>query len=205
MPENIKKHNEDMIFKQAELGFIAEKTGMRPTAVSDLCLHVAELEVVTGDDGVQKLIHTETQQNAFDAVNVFYRQNRPHWFPSAAEPDLLERCFGNRPSLTAQGELVRAIGEREAQERAAQYGTKLGTLKPGRAPDSGEPVPEKKPSTNPWSAEGNTDANGRYTAAALRRQANVCALGVPRATAIAASVGSFVGAVGPKSKRLIAR
>jgi hypothetical protein len=66
------------------------------------------------------------------------RTTKPQgWTIAGTEHDALfiEAFGGPTPNLSKQGEVVKLLGESRAAEVAAQFGTKLGTNKPGVIPE----------------------------------------------------------------------
>lgn len=118
----------------------------------------------------------------------------------------LERDAFGFGSVQARGNLVREIGEADANTRAIEWGLrnlqdyKTKGVQPGAAyePDPNSP-PEKNsgnahvPSTNPWAAESWSP---------VRQISCVKGLGIAKASELAAAAGSFVGATSPKSVNL---
>jgi hypothetical protein len=61
------------------------------------------------------------------------RRRKPHLFPRVYEPGLAEQAFGERPSFTKRGELVKQIGIEQAEKIAKSYALSgLGDTKPGQ-------------------------------------------------------------------------
>jgi hypothetical protein len=123
------------------------------------------------------------------------------WF--AARPHLLktkvlipermaEAAFGERPSLAAQGELVKRYGEDAAKECARRWKTAIGSVRPGRHPDSTDSAPVKAvqrdsdreaPNKNPWHPRWN----GKDRLAA--QKSIIVSLGTKVAASLAKSAG----------------
>lgn len=122
------------------------------------------------------------------------KTNKPHRWASEDDSELFIRAFA-QGNLSAQGLVVRKLGETAAQKIAEQFGTSLGATKPGIVPENyRNKIPDHdhaRPSTNPWSAHpSNLDHLGRYSARAITSQANVVKnLGEQKAAAIAAAAG----------------
>jgi hypothetical protein len=177
----------DYAFKSLGLESTAEKVGMRPEAVDDLLLHIPEFSVMQGEDGVRTLIHAESGLSAFDYCNVNLRQIRPHYFPSAYDGSLADKAF-LEPNLTAQGQLVKEIGLRDAEALAKKYNTRLGSDKKGTAPDD-----DSKPAPKPGSFNPFLKRNW-----SLARQGEIVkSLGPEKAAQIAKAAGCKLGDVRP--------
>lgn len=131
------------------------------------------------------------------------RKEKPHRWGGAGDEnrELFIQAFGPSRSLTAQGEVVKLIGEERARVVAAQFGTTLSG-KPGTVPEHYKTRAEgEKGKTNPWSDDpSNLDARGRYNQAALTRQAMVVKSSLTLAKSLAKSAHAFVGATRPNSK-----
>jgi hypothetical protein len=54
----------------------------------------------------------------------------------AADKELFVKAFGEVPSITAQGAVLKKYGPERTAQIAAEFGTKIGTGKPGKTPDS---------------------------------------------------------------------
>jgi hypothetical protein len=59
-----------------------------------------------------------------------------HVSGEAADKELFVRAFGESPSLQAKGDVFKKYGAARAAEIAAQFGTTVSGLKPGKTPDS---------------------------------------------------------------------
>jgi hypothetical protein len=201
----------DYAFKQFELDRLGDEHGMRSEAVPDWKMRHAEYHISTTDEGTKVLIHTETGERADSARHLaLLHQTRPHLFPQRVEASLLERCFGPNPSLTARGELRREVSAADFARLAAEWGSDAVRLKPGRALDEDGAFAEIKApnAANAWSDHpSNVDPKtGRYTAAALTRQASVVrGLGAEKAAGMARSAGAFLGATAPRARQLAPR
>jgi len=139
-----------------------------------------------------------------------WRETRPQYFAVAGTENdpLFVSAFGPNPSLTSQGEVVRLVGETKAVEIAAQFGAKLGSIKPGVVPShikapAAVDTDANTASKNPWSAHPqNLDERGRFNANALTRQsALVRSLGEKKASEIAfAANGARIGDTAPRRR-----
>ncbi len=76
-----------------------------------------------------------TEQSALAHIKAT-RTEKPHrWIISGTEDDeLFVSAFGPQRTLTAQGEVIKKFGGDRAKEIAAQFGTTLGSTKPGTVP-----------------------------------------------------------------------
>jgi len=62
-----------------------------------------------------------------------------HYFSvvgEAADKELFVKAFGESPSITAQGAVLKKYGTERAAQIAAEFGTKIGTGRAGKTPDS---------------------------------------------------------------------
>lgn len=114
-----------------------------------------------------------------------------------ATDELLAAAFVGRGSVTKRGELVKLIGESAAADAAKEYGLRnLHDYQSiGKAPvvidDGKDKKPADKHVDNPWSAAGwNITKQGQL----------LKVIGADKATQMAKSVGSFVGATKPAAK-----
>ncbi|WGR94793.1 hypothetical protein MTX26_01745 [Bradyrhizobium sp. ISRA443] len=93
---------------------------------------------------------------------------------TAVDPSLARQAFGERPSLYAQGRIVREYGEDAAKEIAADWQTQLGSLNPGKDPTAKPPAGNVKRErgrpadirNNPWSKEWKGQERDRADAKA---------------------------------------
>jgi hypothetical protein len=117
------------------------------------------------------------------------RAEKPHRFAVQTDHDaeLCQSAFVFK-SKTAEGTLYKAVGEKRFEELKALYANGLPESEKKRLNGSADHK------TNPWAAEGNTDARRRFTDAAITKQMSlVRAVGPERAAAIGAVVGSKLG------------
>jgi hypothetical protein len=65
------------------------------------------------------------------------RETKPQrWASSGKEDDeLFVQAFGPTPNITAQGTVIKKLGEVRAAEIAASFGVTLGSNKPGKTPE----------------------------------------------------------------------
>lgn len=64
------------------------------------------------------------------------RETKPQrWAGQGADDELFVQAFGETPSITAQGAVVKKYGEARANEVAANFGAKIGSTKPGKVPE----------------------------------------------------------------------
>jgi len=120
-------------------------------------------------------------------------KEKPHLLPRAYSSSTADRAFidGN---LRARGELIGELGELEANRLAKTYGlTGIGDTRRARTAQTDD-VKRGGESRNPWAdSPQNTDERGRYTAAAIGRQAALVRANEKGAAEIAAAVGSKIG------------
>jgi hypothetical protein len=155
-----------------------------------------------GDDG--KLAHRATGLHIEHPQVLDYLQaNSPHLVASRpADVSVSDRAWleGN---LAARGQIVKRIGVAAAEAEAARYGLKgLADMSKGVRPSDVKAPDKEKKQTNPWARDGkNLDpATGKYSPAAITRQAAlVKGLGIQKAAAIAAAVGSKIGDTKPRT------
>lgn len=126
---------------------------------------------------------------AFKATMV---KEKTHLLPRSHSSALAERAFIDG-SLAARGELIREVGELEATRIAKSYGLNgIGDTRRARSAETD--AVKRGNANNPWAdTPQNTDAKGRYTAAALTRQAALVKANEQGAAEIAAVVGSKIG------------
>lgn len=121
----------------------------------------------------------------FSAANVT-NKNAP-----TIDPALVELA---RTNLTSRGALYRLLGSAEAVDAvlAGNAGDTPGSI--SVVDDTTKTAPKLKDGkTNPWSAEGWDS---------LKQQSIVRSLGPAKASEIARSAGSFLGATSPRSKNM---
>jgi hypothetical protein len=123
------------------------------------------------------------------------------------------RAFGQK-SVTARGQIHKALGGEKANERAIAWGlNSLHDYKTIGSRPANEAAPVDKPAgkpvtretraevdalNNPWSAHPKWTQGGRYTAAAMSAQGQkIKALGEQVAGELAAAHGSKIGSTGP--------
>jgi hypothetical protein len=164
---------------------IAKEVGIVESAVDDFCHFMREeIEIVEG-----QFVASKTGAPMKDFVQGDFRNRKPHMWPAPMELDHLERCFGSKPNLSAQGDLVKQVGLAQAKETARKWGTELASLKPGVRPD-GDGTSEQRPArpSNPWSAAGWS----------LKRQGElVKSMPLSSVAAIARSAGCVIGSTKP--------
>lgn len=114
---------------------------------------------------------------------------KPHLIPAHAN-DLAVRAFVDS-NMTARTQLVREIGIDEANRLARAHGlSSVHDTRRARTPSA----EQKSRENNPFSDHpNNVDSNGRYTAAAMTRQAQLVKANLKGATEIAAAVGAKIG------------
>lgn len=118
------------------------------------------------------------------------KATRPHLFPAPIADDLAERAFAGRGNITARGQLIREVGQAEADKIAQRYGLRnTADTRPGKSPE-GAPRAKGRDNapSNPWSKSGfNVTKQGQI----------VRALGIEKAAAMARAAGSYIGATRP--------
>jgi hypothetical protein len=147
-------------------------------------------------------IESSDSEQAAEAMVEDYFAERQHFFKSRVKiPEAMaSAAFGERPTLAAQAELVKRYGEEPAKECARQWRTAIGSLKPGRHPDSGsdsgpaktarresdDAAPNKNPWHPRWAGKDRHAAQasiikslGTKVAASLARSAGVTLTGTP--------------------------
>jgi hypothetical protein len=119
------------------------------------------------------------------------RESKPQrWaFGGKEDAELFVRAFGEEPSLTAQGQVVAKYGEARAAEIAAQFATKVGSMKPGKSPEYVKKNGNSSDhSGNPFNklrnADGTINKSVETEVAGLIKR-----LGTKKAEAIAAAAG----------------
>jgi hypothetical protein len=87
------------------------------------------------------------------------RETKPQrWASSGKEDDeLFVQAFGPTPNLTAQGAVIRKLGEARAAEIAASFGVTLGTNKPGKTPEHIKVPNGEDKGGNPFNKMRNAD------------------------------------------------
>jgi hypothetical protein len=137
----------------------------------------------------------------FSAFKKTMQAEKPHLLPPQAGAGLADRAFidGN---LSARGQLVREIGEVAAHKAALSYGLSgIGDTRRARAAQTDEI--KRGGANNPWAdTPQNVDRNGRYTAAAIGRQAALVKANEKGAAEIAAAVGNKIGDTMPKRRAI---
>jgi hypothetical protein len=105
----------------------------------------ARIHEMLADNGVLEVAHQDfidefraglfTEQSALAHIKAARTQKPHRWVISGTEDDeLFVSAFGQQRTLTAQGEVIKKFGEDRAKEIAAQFGTTLGSIKPGTVP-----------------------------------------------------------------------
>jgi hypothetical protein len=162
----------DSSFK-SEIQTACARAGVLPTAIDDF---VADAENY-------KFSRDEIGKYIDEA-----RQTKPHRFAMQTDFDveLATRAFVNK-NMTAQGRLYATVGPQRFEELKKMWANGI----PEDVQKKLRPAADQ--SRNPWS-RAHTDANGRYTARAMTLQSNlVKAIGIAKASEIAAAVGAKVG------------
>jgi hypothetical protein len=128
-----------------------------------------------------------------DASRKWIEANKPHLLPPKFEVSLADQAFIGAGNKTAAQNLVKQVGLAEATKIAESYGKRTPwDTRPGKAPRG----PEKKNGkdadhkNNPFHA-----SNWNLT----RQAALLRAVGAEKCAAIAASVGSKIGATRPNA------
>jgi hypothetical protein len=150
--------------------------GVLPTAIED---YIAEFRAHVFDE-TDMAKHIETT-----------RTTKPQrWTIAGTENDeLFVSAFGPTPNISKQGEVVKLLGESRAAEVAAQFGTKLGTGKPGTVP--GHIKTDSTNASNPFLKLRRSD--GSVDPALAAKVARMTAsLGTKKTEAIARAVGKTI-------------
>jgi hypothetical protein len=116
------------------------------------------------------------------------KTNRPHRFAVQNDHDA-QLCISAfvRHHKTDESRLYRAVGETRFNELKKLYSNGIPETESKR-------IGSADHKTNPWNAEGNTDARGRFTDEAIRKQMSYCrAVGPEKAAQTAAVVGVALG------------
>lgn len=162
----------DLSFK-SEIQTACAHAGVLPTAIDDFVADAEDYKF--GRDEIGKFI---------DQMRI----ERPHRFALQTDfdVDMCTKAFVNR-NMTAQSQLYRSVGPQRFEELKKMWANGI----PEDVQKKLRPAADQ--SRNPWS-RAHTDARGRYTARALTLQSNlVKAIGLAKASEIAAAVGSKVG------------
>ena len=154
----------------------------------DAVLVLKGLCEMRGDDCVLKETGEPIES---DKSKAWLEKNKPHLMPAKFERSLADRAFADN-NMTARTELLRQVGKPEADRIAQQYGLRdVADSRRGTPPADVEG--KKKIGTashkgNPFHASNwNVSAQGKL----LR------AVGAEKCAAIAAAVGSKIGATRP--------
>jgi hypothetical protein len=129
------------------------------------------------------------------AIDKLLSEAKPHWGPPAPASDLASLAFGldgTKPNLTMQGRYIREEcgGSAElAAARAKEFGTSLGSDKPGTRPASdntGKPLPPAADAVrkNPWLTEPK-DAKNPNDPVMVRRLGIIKGMGTKAAAGLA--------------------
>jgi hypothetical protein len=170
-------------------------------ALSVVC---EELDVIIGEQ-----IASAADDDIRDAIIDEATEKRPHYFKQIIEipPDELERAFGSTPTLAAQGKLIRKFGELSTAAAAKQWGTSLGSLKPGRDPDAAPGEAKRKKaadtdapsvSSNPWHPDWKSSRpfkspEEKRTLRLAAQSSVITAMGSAAAARMARSAGVTLG------------
>ncbi len=160
---------------EAEMKEAATAAGCLESAFGDFELDVQTFKVTKADEIPKWIERCKTE--------------KPHRFAVQTDHDaeLCQKAFIFK-NKTAETHLYRAVGEKRFGELKALYANGLPESEKKRLNGSADHK------TNPWTAEGNTDARGRYTDAAIAKQMSlVRATGPVKAAQVAAVVGSRLG------------
>ncbi len=179
-PDELLRRDQELV------ALVASRPDFHPSATSDFIqIHDKDFHYV-GD----VLMHDKSGQTAkeyFDAKDGDINRDHGGFFMNLGL-DILEQAFGERPSLSKHGEVVKAYGLEQAEIIAQKFGTKLGTLKPGRRPDNIDaPPPEQPKPGNPWTKA--------YFS--LKRQGEIYKIDPKLAANLAAQARSYIGAIHP--------
>lgn len=151
------------------------------------------------DDVVMRFRDHQFDEAELPAKLKEWRDDPEHHFFVASgkqNTELFIEAFGENPNLSRQGDVVKLLGEKEAAAVAEQFGTKLGTGKPGKTPDTMR-TDAGSNASNPFlllrMSDGvslNESAAGK--AAAKSVAALIAKLGTRKAEAIAKAVGRTI-------------
>ena len=100
---------------------VAAENGVRPECLDDVVMRFRDHQFTEAELPAKLKEWSETPDH--------------HFFHKAEDNDLFVKAFGPMPSITAQGEVLKKHGPERTAEIAAQFGTKLGTGKPGKIPE----------------------------------------------------------------------
>jgi hypothetical protein len=144
--------------------------------------------VMRGDDCVLRETNEPIES---DASKAWLEKNKSHLMPAKYERSLADRAFADG-NISARGELVKQVGMLEANKIAQRYGLRDAIdSRRGTAPvdiEAKKKIGSADHKNNPWHQSNfNVTAQGRL----------IKAIGAEKAAAIAASVGSHVGATHP--------
>jgi hypothetical protein len=158
--------------------------------VRQLCAEAGVLETAIEDFVDEYRAHIfERKEIAAHIAKM--RTEKPHrWVLAGTEnDDLYVEAFGPTPNMTKQVEVVKLVGGTRAAEIAAQFGTKLGTAKPGTVPASIKT--DSTNASNPFLRLRRPD-NTVDPAAAAKVDNLIKSLGTRKAEAIAKAVGRTI-------------
>jgi hypothetical protein len=172
------------------------RRGVRPSARREACDRV----IVQKAEGLWIQVNgeaiNENNQNVEEYCEALLK-DRPHYLYMGEELDRADAAWvgldGKPPTLKAQAERVKEIGERAAHVEAANYGTKLGSLKigtkPGTAPKGG--AEKGRPTggpNNPWAIEfsGSEELRAEKIASIMKQ-------GTKFAAELAKAAGTTIG------------
>lgn len=169
-------------YLEAQLKEAATAAGCLESALPDFEMDV-QTYAITKADEIEKWVER-------------CKAEKPHRFALQSDHDaaLAQSAFIFK-NKTDEGKLYNAVGEQRFDELKKLYANGLPEAEEKRLNGSADH------SKNPWNAAGNTDARGRYTDDAIRRQmALVRAVGPEKGAAIAAAVGSKLGDLYAKTR-----
>lgn len=131
-----------------------------------------------------------------DKSRKWIADNKPHLLPPVFESSLADRAFIGAGNKSAAAELVKQVGMKEATKIAEGYGKRTPwDTKPGKAPARADDDSTKKKSGNGHDRASNPFSKEGWS---ISKQGSLLrAVGVEKCAAIAASVGSRIGATRP--------
>jgi hypothetical protein len=154
---------------------------------ADAVLVLRGLCIMSGDDCLLKATGEPIES---DESKAWLEENKPHLMPAKFERSLADRAFADG-NMTARTSLLRQVGKPEADKIAQRYGLRdMSDTRRGTPPTDTAKKPSGKGhhKNNPFHKDNwNISGQGKL----LR------AIGAEKTAAIAASVGSKIGATRP--------
>jgi hypothetical protein len=184
--------------KELAISEAMKACGSSPAQCADAAIVLAE-RVTVGENGAYYLGAIPIENVSQFRAGIL--ELKPHLLPPKADASLADRAFIDG-SIQARGQLVREIGEAEADKLAKTYGLdSLQDYRRARAVQTDD-VERQSTSNNPWDPRGADPRTGRYSARAVTEQAELVKTlthahgeteGLRRANEIAAKFGAKVG------------